>query len=203
LTDRSQYNFSDTELDPGLLLNSIRVQTNWHVITGAPSCGKTTLINLLADRGFQSTTEGARLYLEREIAKGRAIDDIHANPGISQRGIKDTQVGIERGLRPNDFIFLDRAVPDCLAWYRAFGLDPNEFLTECIQHHYASVFFLDRLPLQLDGLRFKDDAITFFTEEWHLRDYSDLGYDPIRVPVLPPEERLGYILENLGNRGLI
>ena len=203
MPDRSQYVFSDIELDPEVLSNPIQIQTNWHVISGAPSCGKTTLINLLADKGFRTTTEGARLYLEREIAKGRTIEDIRANPKLLQRGIKDTQVGIERALQVDDFTFLDRAVPDCLAWYRAFGMDPNEFLTDCIQRHYASVFFLDRLPLQLDGLRFKDDAITGFTEEWHLRDYSALGYNLIRVPVLPPEERLGYVLEKLTGQGAV
>jgi predicted ATPase len=120
------------------------------VITGAPSCGKTTLINLLADKGFQTVPEGARQYLEREIARGRTIDEIRANAAALQRGIKDMQLGIERGLRAIDFAFLDRAVPDSLAWYRVFGLNPNEILLECFHHRYASVFILDRLPLQLN-----------------------------------------------------
>ena len=203
MLDSPQHDFRTTELDPDLLSTPFGVQTNWHVITGAPSCGKTTLINLLADKGFQTVPEGARQYLEREIARGRTIDEIRANAAALQRGIKDMQLGIERGLRAIDFAFLDRAVPDCLAWYRVFGLNPNEILLECFHHRYASVFILDRLPLQLNGLRFEDDAYTGFLDEWLARDYSTLGYNVVRVPVLAPQERLAFVLERLSEQGLM
>lgn len=203
MSDSSQPSFRTTELDANLLATPYRVQTNWHVITGAPSCGKTTLIDLLAGKGFQTAPEGARLYLEREITRGRTVEDIRSNEVALQCGIKDMQLEIERGLLANDFIFLDRAVPDCFAWYRVFGLNPNEFLQECFHYRYASVFMLDRLPLQLNGLRYKDDVLQDFTEEWHTRDYIALGYSIVKVPVLPPEERLEFVLKVLSEQGLI
>jgi predicted ATPase len=203
MPDTPQPDFRNTELDADLLATPFRVQTNWHVITGAPSCGKSTLINLLADQGFQTSPEGARLYLEREIAKGRTMEEMRSNQATLQCGIKDMHLEIERGLQAKDFIFLDRAVIDCLAWYRVFSLNPNEFLRQCFLYRYASVFMLDRLPLQLDGLRYKDDALQDFTEEWHLRDYSALGYSIVTVPVLPPEERLEFVLEVLSEQGLM
>jgi hypothetical protein len=63
--------FRTTELDLGLLSTPFRVQTNWHVRTGAVSSGITTLIDQLADRGFQTVPEATRLYIEEEMAKGR------------------------------------------------------------------------------------------------------------------------------------
>jgi predicted ATPase len=33
------------------------------------------------------------------------------------------------------------------------------------------------------------------------RDYSALGYNIVRVPVLPPEERLAFVLERLSEQG--
>ncbi len=197
----SQQYFKATELDEGLLSTPFRVQTNWHVITGAPSCGKTTLINLLSDKGFQTAPEGARLYLEKEVAKGRSIEEIRSNEVAVQCGIKDMQLEIEHGLQPNDSIFLDRAVPDCLAWYRVFGLNPNEFLRDCFHYHYASVFMLDQLPLQFDDFRYKDNSLQSFTGDWHTRDYRALGYNIATVPVLPPEERLDFILQILSEQG--
>ncbi len=202
MPDSSQYDFRTTELDPYLLSTPFGVQTNWHVITGAPSCGKTTVINLLAGRGFQTVPESGRLYMEREIARGRTIDEIRENGAALQRGIKDMQLSIEGGLRAIDVAFLDGAVPGSLAWYRAFGLNPNEILPECFHHRYASVFVLDRLPLHLDGLRFEDDAYTGFLDKWISRDYSALGYSVVRVPVLAPEERLAFVLERLSEQGL-
>ena len=196
-------NFLTMELDTCLLSLPFKVQTNWHVITGAPSCGKTTLINLLAEQGFQTVPEVARQYMEREITLGRTIAEIHKDGAALQRSLVDMQLGIESGLRAIDVTFLDGAVPGSLAWYRAFGLNPNEILLECFHHRYASVFILDRLPLQLNGLRFDDDAYISFLDEWHTRDYRALGYNVVRVPVLPPEDRLTFVLEKLSEQGLI
>jgi predicted ATPase len=198
-----QPDYRNIELDRELLETPFSVQTNWHVVTGAPSCGKTTLINLLANKGFQISPEGARLYLEQEIAKGRTIEELRSDQKTLQSEIKDMHLAIEQRLQVNDFIFLDRAMPDSLAWHRVFGLNPNEFLRECFHFRYASVFLLERLPLHLNGLRYKDDTLQDFTEEWHIHDYSALGYSIVRVPVLPPEERLAFVLEVLSVQGLI
>ena len=199
-----QHDFRTTELDPHLLSTPFRVQTNWHVITGAPSCGKTTLIDQLANQGFQTVPETARLYIEREMAKGRTIHPIRANAAALQRSIKDMQLSIEGGLRANDVLFLDGAVPGSLAWYRVFGLNPNEILLECFHHRYASVFILDPLPFQPDDQRVEEiAAIAGYLDEWHTRDYSALGYRVVRVPVLPPQERLAFVLERLSEQGLI
>jgi predicted ATPase len=65
------------------------------------------------------------------------------------------------------------------------------------------VFLLNRLPYQRDGVRAGDDATAAYFELWTLRDYSALGYNVVRVPVLPPEERLAFVLERLSESGLI
>jgi predicted ATPase len=198
-----QHDFRTTELDPDLLSTPFGVQTNWHVITGTASCGKTTLIDLLADKGFQTVPETARLYIEREMAKGRTIQEIRENGAAFQRRLIDMQLGIEGGLRAMEVLFLDRGVPDYLAYCRVFGPNPNEFLAECFHHRYASVFMLDPLPFQKDGARDEDVSIAGYLEEWHARDYSALGYSVVRVPVLSPQERLAFVLERLSEQGLI
>ncbi len=195
--------FSAIDLEASLLPTPYRIHTNWHVITGAPSCGKTTLINLFAAKGFQIAPEGARLYMDREQASGRTIEELRSNVASLQCIFKDIQLEIERGLQAQDCIFLDRALPDILAWYRVFGLNPNEFLRECFHYRYASVFLLDPLPLHLDGIRYNDAALQNFLEEWHTRDYQALGYSITRVPVMPPEERLAFVLSVLSEQGLL
>lgn len=84
-----------------------------------------------------------------------------------------------------------------------FGLDPNKLLKECFQHRYASVFMLDQLLLELNGFRFKENTLTDFLDEWHIRDYHALGYSVVRVPVLPPEERLAFVIEELTELGYL
>jgi predicted ATPase len=192
----------DHELDPDLLSTPFEVQTNWHVITGPPSCGKTTLVDQLANQGFQTVPETAHLYIEREMAKGRTIHEVLADRAALQRDIVKMQLSVEGGLRETDLVFLDRAVPDCLAWNRALGLDLNEVLLECFHHRYASVFVLDPLPYQENGIRDHDGVEVGYLDEWLARDYSALGYEVVRVPVLAPDERLAFVLERLSEQGL-
>ncbi len=202
MDDNSQHDFRTTELDPDLLSTPFRVQTNWHVITGAACSGKTTLIDLLADQGFQTVSETARQYLDREMGKGRTIDEIFKDV-TTEPGIEDMQLRNEHGLRAIDVVFLDRALPDSLTFRRLAGLNPNEILADCFHHRYASIFVLDRLPFQQNGVRVEDDATSDFLDEWLARDYSALGYDVVRVPVLSPKERLAFVLEMLSELGLI
>jgi predicted ATPase len=197
MDDHSQHKYLTTELDPEILRTPFKVQTNWHIITGAPSSGKTVTIELLTEKGFKTHEEGARQYMEEELAKGVTIEEIRGDAIALQRSIFDNQLKIESLLIPEEFIFLDRGSPDSLSFSRVFGLDPNEFLPRCFHFRYASVFMLDPLPYQTDGLRFEDETLPIFLDEWHVRDYNALGYDVVRVPVLSVEERVTFILENL------
>ena len=73
----------------------------------------------------------------------------------------------------------------------------------CFHHRYASVFILDRLPLELDGARIADEDYTVLLDQALVRDYRALGYDVVRVPVLSPTERLQFVLGRLSELGLI
>ncbi len=202
MPDPIQPKFSTTPLDPDMLSTQFEVQTNWIVITGAPSCGKTTLIDQLAERGFRTVPEAAREYMQAEIDGGRTLEHIRANVLDLQRVIFNLQQEVEAGLPANQALFLDTAVPGSLSWYRLWGLDPNQILPACFQHRYAAVFILEPLPIQPDSLRFRDEAITRFLDVWQDRDYRALGYPVARVPVLPPDERLAWVLARLAPQGL-
>jgi predicted ATPase len=202
MVDDPKHNFVTTALDPGLLSTPFGVQTNWHVITGGPCCGKTTLINQLVDKGFQTVPEIARLYIEKEMAKGRTVEAIREDVDALERGLIAMQLSFERELQVTDVAFLDRGLPDGLTYCRVAGMDPNEILSECFHHRYASIFILDRFPIQEDDIRIEDEATAGLLDEWLVRDYSALGYDVVRVPVLSPKDRLGFILERCTEKPL-
>jgi predicted ATPase len=198
----SQQKYLTKELDPEILKTPFKVQTNWHVITGAPCSGKTTMVNALSERGYKTVQEGARQYFENEMAKGRSLDDIR-NDVVLQGGIFTLQLTLESQLSPDDNIFLDRGLLDSLTFHRIFGIDPNGLLPECFHHRYATIFILDPLPnLRDTKLGPEDEASAIFLDEWHMRDYKSVGYHVIRVPVLPIDERVDFILENLSLKGL-
>ena len=190
------------KLDTVLLDKAFQVQTNWHVLTGAICCGKTTLINALADRGYRTLPEVSRIYLECEVAKGRKLEDIFASTA-DERALTKLQRLAEYGLEAQETVFLDRALPDYLWFWRLLGMDPNELLEHCFHFRYASVFILDQLPLEMNGARIDDMAYTDLLEEYLTRDYMALGYAIVRVPLLSPNERTEFILDQLGRQGLL
>ena len=101
------------------------IQTNWYVITGGPGSGKTTTIDVLAGRGYKTTIEHARHYIDTQHQKGRTIDEIRKNQEEFQLGVLHMQMEQEAQLAPEELVFLDRALPDALAYYRYLHL-PNE-----------------------------------------------------------------------------
>jgi predicted ATPase len=203
MPDGPKHDFVTTDLDPSLLSTHFGIQTAWHVITGGPCSGKTTLIDQLADRGFRTIPETARLYIEKEMARARTIDEIREDADALERGLIEMQLRFERALRATDVAFLDWGLPDGLTYCRVAGLNPSEFLPECFHHRYASIFVLDRLPIQQDCLRIEEDATAGLLDEWLARDYGALGYDVVRVPVASPKDRLAFAPEWLAERGLV
>ena len=82
-------------------------------------------------------------------------------------------------------------------------MDPNKIVLDCLKYRYASVFILDRLPYQQDGIRAGDDKYAEYFDAWIPRDYIALGYDPVRVPVLPLEGRLEFVLAKLSKQSIL
>ena len=201
----SQHDFNDLPLDPGLLATPFAVQTRWQVITGARSCGKTTLLKLLAQRGFRIRPEAARFYIERELEAGRTKAQLRADRPAVIRAVQQMQLSIEQQLDPERIAFLDRAYPDYLTLGRRHGLDPNRLLPNCFHHRYASVILLAPLPPGTNGrpADAAEAADNRRLHDWLARDYTALGYDVIHLPALPPEERLGRLLDALAARGLV
>ena len=203
MIENSHHDFRTAELNPELLSMPFKVQTNWHVITGAPCSGKSTLINQLANSGYLTAPEPGQQYFERELATGQTIEAIREDVVGCLNGIANLTIEIEHGLDANKVVFLDRGYPDALAFCRVYDLNPNEFLANCFHHRYASVFLLDRFPIEQDGVRAEDEATASFLDMWLARDYSALGYSVVRVPVISIKDRLAFVLERLSDDGFI
>lgn len=178
--------------------NNLKRQTNWYVITGGPSSGKTTTVNLLRARGYNTTIEHARYYLDTQQSDGRTVEEIRKHQAEFQSGILNMQIQQEKGLSPDDIVFLDRAIPDALAYYRFLNLPEDEKVLGALHNVcYKKVFILDCLKLVKDYARTEDEAAQKKIHALISEVYESLPFPVIYVPVLPPEERVDFILKNI------
>ena len=117
--------------------------TNWYVITGGPCSGKTTTVNMLSEKGYKTTVEYARHYLDTQRQNGRSIEEVTKNQEEFQSGVLDMQLEQEASLNPKEVVFLDRAIPDALAYYRFLNLAPSQKLLRAISNvNYKKIFIL-------------------------------------------------------------
>ena len=180
------------------IINNLRRQTNWYVLTGGPGSGKTTTIKLLKERKYKVAIEHARHYLDTKLINGKSVGEIRKNQIEFQLGILDMQIEQEKDLSRDDVVFLDRAIPDSLAYYRFLNLAADKKLLDVLPTvFYKKIFILDTLPLMQDYARTEDEAAQKKIHALLFKVYESLGFPIVQVPVLPPEERVDFILKNI------
>ncbi len=179
-------------------INHKQIKTNWYIITGGPCTGKTTVIELLAERGYTTIIEQARHYIDTQQIKGRTVEEIRKNKEKFQLEILNLQIEEESKLDVNKLAFLDRALPDAMAYYEFLGLKYDERLIEmCNKFCYQKVFVLERLPLINDYARLEDEDEQIRIHNLIIDVYKRFPCPVELVPVLPPDERIEFILKNL------
>ncbi len=179
-------------------INTNSRQTNWYVITGGPSSGKTTTVNILRERGYITTMEHARHFIDTQRLKGKTIEEVRKNQLEFQLGVLDMQIEQENQIAPHVQVFLDRAIPDALAYYRFLKLTEDNKLTEALKTvSYKKIFIMDYLPLKNDYARTENVAAQKKIHDLITAVYESLPFPIVHVPILPAEDRVDFILKNL------
>jgi predicted ATPase len=171
--------------------------TNWYVITGAPCSGKTAVIKQLEQRGHAVIHEVARAYIDAGLVQGKTLEQIKADVWMFERHILMAKVKLEAGLARDDIIFLDRAVPDSIAYYKFCGLDPAEPLQRSRRLRYRKIFLFERLTFLTDSVRSEDETTADRLGRLIEESYQSLGYRLIRVPLASVTERTEFVLARL------
>ncbi len=173
-------------------------QTNWYVITGGPGSGKTTTVNILHDRGYITTMEHARHFLDTQRLKGKTIEEVRNNQREFQLGVLDMQIQQENEISNDVQVFLDRAIPDALAYYRFLNLSVDEILIKALKKvSYKKIFIMDYLPLVNDYARRENADAQKKIHSLITEVYEALPFPIVHVPILSANERVDFILNNL------
>lgn len=174
-----------------------RIETRWVVITGPPSSGKTTLLDLLAADGNAISPDSTRALITAVTAEGRDPEEFRFADDFQPRTLA-AMLSAEDSLEPQQRTFLEYALPCNIAFHRTEALSLTDGLAEAAaKYHYDAVFILDPLPWVGDEQRVEDEVYQR-TVHAHMHEvYAEYGYEPVAVPTLTPAERLAFVLEHL------
>ena len=171
------------------------VSTDWIVITGPPSSGKTTLLNLLAMAGHTTSGDSTRQLIADVVASGRDAEEFRFADDFQPR-VLEAMLTAEQRLDPEKPAFLEYGLPCNIAFHRTEDLPLTPGLAEAARaHRYATVFILEPVGWQTDSERVEDEEYQQAVHGHMFEVYKELGYDPIAVPAISPEERLAFVEE--------
>ncbi|WP_460218525.1 AAA family ATPase [Psychroserpens sp. MEBiC05023] len=168
------------------------------VITGGPGTGKSSIINELISRGYHCFEEVSRqVTLE---ARKDGIDQLFLTKPLlfSELLLKArTQQFNDALIAQDPLVFLDRGVPDVLAYMDYVKSDyPDSFTEVCKKHRYDQVFVL--APWQdifvSDSERYENFDQAVEIHHALLNTYQRFGYELIDVPFGSIESRADFIL---------
>ena len=174
----------------------------FHVVTGGPGSGKTTLIEALARRGYAHTVEAGRAIIQDQTA----IDG-PALPARDPLAFAELMLSWEmRSYRMAEAIdgpvFFDRGVADLVGYLALIGQPlPGHIARAAERFRYnRRVFVAPPWPAI-----FTQDAERKQTPEEAVRTcgalvgaYRRCGYDLIELPLVAVEERVAFVLADIG-----
>lgn len=172
-------------------------KSNWYVITGGPSSGKTTVLKELGKAGYTIYPEAARVLINKEIVKGKTLKEIRRNEAEFQRKVLKIKIETEKTAPKDKIVFFDRAIPDSIAYYQICGLDPKEIIKLCREKRYGKIFLLEQIPFKKDYARTENLQIAEKLNKLLKKCYKKLGYKIINVPAVSVKKRVKIILAEI------
>lgn len=171
------------------------------VITGGPGTGKTTIIDNLIKKGYTCFTEISRqVTLE---AKKQGIEQLFLEkPLLFSELLLEGRKKQYHEAQANtcNLIFLDRGIPDILAYMHYIGDSyPAFFDAACKDHKYTKVFVLppwEEIYIS-DEARYENYEQAKLIYNHLIETYQKYGYQLTEVPKDTLDNRILFILEEL------
>jgi predicted ATPase len=177
-------------------LNALKI-----VITGGPGTGKSSIIIELLKRGYTCFEE-----ISRQVtidARKDGIDQLFlTKPLLFSELLLEARAKQYKDAESldKDLIFLDRGLPDVIAYMDYAASDyPQSFTDTCKEHAYDKVFVL--APWQdifvSDSERYENFDQAVEIHDALLNTYKSFGYELIDVPFDTIKKRADFIIDTV------
>lgn len=171
------------------------------VITGGPGTGKSSIIDKLKERGHICFDEISR-QVTLEARKSGIEQLFITQPLLFSELLLEGRVKQfkETDKHDNSTVFLDRGIPDVLAYMEYFGSDyPEDFINICQKNTYDVVFILAPWHeiFRSDSVRYETFEQSELIHEQLIKTYKTFNYHLIPVPFDTVENRVDFIIDSL------
>lgn len=175
---------------------------HFHIVTGGPGAGKSTLIAALAARGFATAGESGRAILEsQQMVDGPAQHHRDAALYAELMLARDMENHARLRAAPGP-VFFDRGVPELVGYLEMMGHPaPPHVLRAAEVFRYSSTVFLAPFWPEIyahDALRKQSLGEAERSTAAAAAIYPRFGYRVIELPKASVEARVAFVLAEAG-----
>lgn len=177
------------------------IEHPYYIITGAPSTGKTSVLNVLHERGYKCHNEIARQVIRENLDSGLEVFPWNQMRLFSDM-VLDRMKDLVKTLNPGHVQFLDRSMVDLIGYMRFADKEvPGHYIDEALSVGYSKkVFFL---PIWDEIYTTDEERKENLHEAQSISNalmeaYQSLGFELIEVPKGSVATRVDFILQQCG-----
>ncbi|HVW76857.1 MAG TPA: AAA family ATPase [Alloacidobacterium sp.] len=176
----------------------------FHILTGGPGSGKSTLIDALEQVGYARSVEAGRGIIQQQVSIGG-----NALPWINPAAFADLMLtwemrSYEIAQKTAGPVFFDRGVPDIAGYLQLNDLAIPSYVEKAIElYGYNRRVFIAppwREIFSQDAERKQDFPEAVCTYEAMVSIYTKYGYQPVEIPQTTVEKRVEFVLSKIGEK---
>lgn len=171
------------------------------LIIGGPGSGKTTIIDGLTEKGYVCYPEVSREVIHE--AQKQGIEQLFLEKPLlfSELLLEGRKKQFKSATQETDeVVFIDRGIPDVLAYMHYIGdAYPSFFDEACKEHIYSRIFILPPWEeiYTSDEARYETYEQAVLIHKHLIETYEKYGYSLTEVPKDSLDNRIDFILQNL------
>lgn len=171
------------------------------IITGGPSSGKSTLIDVLEQRGHARSIEAGRGVIQDQVAIGGPALPWKNPSAFAEMMLCWEMRSYQIAQQSVGPVFFDRGVPDVVGYLRLMNLPVPAHVCKAadVFRYNRKVFIAPPWPeiFAQDKERKQDFEEAVRTYEAMILTYMELGYELLELPKAPVEARVTFVLKSV------